>query len=165
MTGGERIRYLRKTTLNLTLEKFGKRLGVGKSAISDIENERNALSDQMAKSISREFNVREEWLRDGEGEMFVRQSRNERIAEFINAIQMEDDGSFKKRFIAALSSMTTEEWGIVAAIAKKMAEENMQEDPGEEDSAPTREELHAELDRQLDLEKKAGEESSVIKNA
>lgn len=69
MTIGERIKELRKS-LGLTLEEFGKKLGVGKSAISNIENGSRNLTDQMSLSIRREFNVREEWLRDGIGEMF-----------------------------------------------------------------------------------------------
>lgn len=66
----ERIKELRKT-LGLTLEKFGERVGVTKVAISLIENNVNSVTDQMFKSICREFNVNEEWLRDGSGEMFI----------------------------------------------------------------------------------------------
>ena len=66
----ERIKQLRKC-LGLTLEKFGERLGVGKSVLSQIENGRSSLTDQMFKSICREFSVNEEWLRDGTGEMFI----------------------------------------------------------------------------------------------
>lgn len=69
MTIGERIKELRKS-LNLTLEEFGKKLGVGKTAISKLEKSERNLTDQMALSICREFNVREEWLRDGTGDMF-----------------------------------------------------------------------------------------------
>lgn len=65
----ERIKQLRKE-LGLTLEKFGERLGVGKTAISKIERGENGVSEQMLKSICREFNVREEWLRTGEEPMF-----------------------------------------------------------------------------------------------
>ena len=65
----ERIKQLRKT-LGLTLEKFSNRLGVGKTAISKLENNENNLTQQMFKAICREFNVNEEWLRDGTGEMF-----------------------------------------------------------------------------------------------
>lgn len=64
----DRIKELRKT-LNLTMEKFGARLGVGKTAISKLENGERNLTDQMFKSICREFNVREEWLRNGSGKM------------------------------------------------------------------------------------------------
>lgn len=66
---GERVREIRKT-LNLTLEKFGDKLGVKKSAISDIESGRNSLTDQMARSICREYNVNYDYLMYGEGEMF-----------------------------------------------------------------------------------------------
>lgn len=65
----ERLKELRKH-LNLTMEKFGEKLGVGKTAISGIESGRRNPSDQLLKSICREFNVREEWIRTGNGEMF-----------------------------------------------------------------------------------------------
>lgn len=65
----ERIKELRKA-LGLTMEKFGKRLGVKKNSVSQWESGVNNLTDQMFKSICREFNVNEEWLRSGEGEMF-----------------------------------------------------------------------------------------------
>lgn len=63
-----RIKELRKK-LGLTLEKFGERLGVKKAAVSKWENGDN-ITDQMFKSICREFNVNEEWLRSGYGDMF-----------------------------------------------------------------------------------------------
>ena len=64
-----RIKELRKA-LGLTMEKFGEKIGVKKAAISKLEKGENNVSDQMFKSICREFNVSEEWLRTGEGEMF-----------------------------------------------------------------------------------------------
>lgn len=69
MTQGERVREIRKE-LGLTLEKFGEKLGVKKNAISQLENGRNALTDQMVKAICREYNVNYDYLMDGEGEMF-----------------------------------------------------------------------------------------------
>lgn len=69
MTIGERVRCARKT-LGLTLEEFGKRIGLKKNSVSQIENGHNELTDANAVSICREFNVREEWLRGGTGDMF-----------------------------------------------------------------------------------------------
>ena len=46
MTQGERVKELRKT-LSLTLEKFGQRIGVGKSTVSDLENGRRSFSEHM----------------------------------------------------------------------------------------------------------------------
>lgn len=70
MTQGERVKEIRKN-LGLTLEKFGEKLGVTKTTISRIEKGVNNLTDQMAKSICREYNVNYEYLMDGEGEMFT----------------------------------------------------------------------------------------------
>lgn len=69
MTQGERVKEIRKE-LNLTLEKFGEKLGVGKTAISNIEKGNRNLTEQMAKSICREYNVNYDYLMYGEGEMF-----------------------------------------------------------------------------------------------
>lgn len=70
MTQGERIKDVRNS-LGLTLEKFGEKLGVTKTAISRIEKGERSLTEQMAKSICREFSVDYMWLTTGEGEMFV----------------------------------------------------------------------------------------------
>lgn len=69
MTHGERVKEIRKT-LNLALEKFGEKLGVGKTAISNIEKGNRNLTDQMAKAICREYNVNYDYLIYEEGEMF-----------------------------------------------------------------------------------------------
>lgn len=69
MTQGERVLEVRKT-LKLTLEKFGENLGVAKTTISRIEKGINNLTEQMAVSICRTYNVNYDWLMSGEGEMF-----------------------------------------------------------------------------------------------
>ena len=62
MTQGERVRMIRKhPNVNLTLEKFGEKLGIKKSALSLIENGKNNLTEQMAKSICSEFRVNYFW--------------------------------------------------------------------------------------------------------
>lgn len=52
------------------MEDFGAVIGMGKSAVSRIENGVNGTTDQTIRSICREFGVNEHWLRTGEGEMF-----------------------------------------------------------------------------------------------
>ena len=121
MKQGYRVRELRKE-LGLTLEKFGKSLGVGKTAISKIENGENGLTDQMILSICREFNANEEWLRTGEGDMFVPLTRSEAIAEFAGSLMKEEDASFKKRLIEALAKLNEQEWEVLEGIARKLTE-------------------------------------------
>lgn len=99
MTQGERVKELRKS-LSLTLEKFGQRIGVGKSTISDIENSRRSLSEHMTKSICREFGVDYMWLTTGEGEMFV--ESDDDFYERIDRIMAGEDEARKNLFKSLL---------------------------------------------------------------
>ena len=72
MEPGDRVKIIRKEA-NLTQESFGKRLGVSKVAVSIVENKVNSLSDQMLRSICREFRVNEKWLMSGSGNMHIPQ--------------------------------------------------------------------------------------------
>lgn len=69
MTQGERVLEIRKA-LGLTMDKFGEKLGVQKSAISKVEKDKVNLSDQMVRAICREYNVNYDWLMDEDGDMF-----------------------------------------------------------------------------------------------
>lgn len=70
MTQGERVREVRKS-LGLTLEKFGEKIGMKKNSVSQIENGKNNVTDANVKAICREFNIGEEWLRTGSGNMRI----------------------------------------------------------------------------------------------
>ncbi|MCI5919809.1 MAG: helix-turn-helix transcriptional regulator [Roseburia sp.] len=117
----ERIRELRKT-LGLTLERFGEALGVGKTAINKIESGQNNVTEQMFKSICREFDVREEWLRTGEGEMFKELSRSEKIAVFLTDVLKDEDDSFRKQFIEAFSELDLNDWKVLEGICNSIIE-------------------------------------------
>lgn len=82
MTQGERVREVRKS-LNLTLEKFGEKVGAKKNTMSSIETGRNSLTEQMLKSICREFDVNEQWLRTGEGEPFRERPLSEEVGYYV----------------------------------------------------------------------------------
>ena len=123
MNDYERIKILRKE-LGLTLEKFGGRLGVTKVAISNIENGKRALTDQMFTAICREFKVNPEWLRNGEGEMHITMTRNESIAFFVEELMKEADDSFKLRLVDILSKLDEDEWEVLGNLAKRLAEED-----------------------------------------
>lgn len=71
MTQGERVKKVRKS-LGLTMDMFGEKLGVGKSAISKVEHDQCNLSEQMAKSICREFHVNYTWLTTGKGDSEIK---------------------------------------------------------------------------------------------
>lgn len=119
MTQGEHVKEIRKA-LGLTLEKFGEKVGVGKTAISNIEKGNRNLTEQMIKSICREFNVNEEWLRTGTGEMFVSLTRNELIADFMTDLLKEEEESFRKRLIEAFAGLDSSDWEDLERIAMKI---------------------------------------------
>lgn len=83
MTQGERVKTVRKSK-EMTMEEFGKRLGVTRTAISNIEKGYRGLTEQMLKSICREFSVDEEWLRTGDGDMPQKLSEEEEIAALVS---------------------------------------------------------------------------------
>ncbi len=64
-----RIKTIRKS-LKLTQKDFAEKLGVKRNTVAQWEIGVNGLSDQVIKSICREFNVNETWLRYGEGQIF-----------------------------------------------------------------------------------------------
>ena len=91
MTIGERIKVLRKEK-NLSMEDFGSVIGMGKSAVSRIENGVNGTTDQTIRSICREFGVSEHWLRTGEGEMFEELTDQQKILKY-TALLLKDKDS------------------------------------------------------------------------
>lgn len=119
MTQQERLKNIRKH-FNLTMEKFGNRLGVTKMTISRLESGSNNLTEQMTKSICREFNVNEEWLRTGEGEMFLPVSRKSQIEKLTNQLISEESNSFKNRFISVLADLTENEWEFLEEKAMQL---------------------------------------------
>ena len=95
MTRNERVKEIRKT-LGLTLEKFGERIGVTRGSMSNIENGNRNLTEQMTKSICREFSVDYMWLTTGEGEMFI--DTDDDFIERIDRIMAGEDEARKNLF-------------------------------------------------------------------
>lgn len=90
MTENERIKEVR-TSFDMTMEKFGDRLGVTKVAISNIERGNRNVTEQMIKAICREFDVNENWLRTGEGNMFIELSEQEKVMKFTGLLLKDED--------------------------------------------------------------------------
>lgn len=125
MTVNERIKYLRTELLKnkqgkkMTLEEFGDRLSVGKTAISKIETGENNVSDRMIKQISIEFNVSEVWLRDGEGEPFLTMDRDDEIMAAVGKILADEPESFRRRWISVMCRLSPNEWAVLEKICKE----------------------------------------------
>ncbi len=117
MTQGERVKEIRKS-LSLTLEKFGERIGVGKSTISDIENGRRSLSEHMTKSICREYGVDYIWLTTGDKEMFL-DSDNDFRKRIDRIMASEDDA--RKVLFKSLLDASDDDIATIKRFIKKTA--------------------------------------------
>lgn len=86
----KRIKEVREYS-ELTQEEFGKRIGSARNTIANYETGNRTPSNAVITSICREFNVNEEWLRTGKGEMFLSVNKDERFAANVGKIQRTDD--------------------------------------------------------------------------
>ena len=110
-TLGKRVKEIR-TALNKTQEEFGSQIGIKKNSLSQIESGKNALTQQNIVAICKTFHVSEDWLRTGEGEMFIHVSRADELQSLIDASLSEESGEFKRRLATAVMRLTPEQLRI-----------------------------------------------------
>ena len=118
---GERIENLIKQ-LGITKTKFAEKLSVSQPYISKIIISGYVPSYRLIEDICEKFNANEKWLRTGEGEMFIRKTRSETIADFMVDMLNEEEPSYKRRLIEALAELSTDEWKLLENITLKLAE-------------------------------------------
>ena len=118
MNQNERVKELRNV-LGLTLEKFGEKLGVTKTAISRIEKGERNLTVQMAKSICREFNVDYIWLTTGKGQMFMDLETD--VLDSIDRI-LAGENEFHKNLFKTFAQLSEEELVVLENILDKFIE-------------------------------------------
>lgn len=118
----ERIKLLRTEQLHMTQTEFGEALGVKRDVINNIENNRlknPEKQEPIYRLMCEKFNVSEEWLRTGNGEMFIPLTRDQLITGFAADLIMEDD-TFKKRLVEALAKLDESEWEVLEKLAENL---------------------------------------------
>lgn len=118
----ERIKLLRTEQLHMTQTEFGESLGVKRDVINNIENNRlknPEKQEPIYRLMCEKFNVSEEWLRTGNGEMFVPLKRNQLITDF-TADLIKEDETFKKRLVEALAKLDENEWEVLEKLAESL---------------------------------------------
>lgn len=147
----ERIKELR-LKLGLSQDEFGRRLGVTRGAITNIELNKVEPKPLFIDLMCREFNVSETWLRTGDGEMFVSRSRSDAIAQEVNRFMADHPDSFRERLISLLIRLDEKQWEILEQYARQLVDDHDHEPSIEERVEAYRQELLAE--------EKGAEESS-----
>lgn len=118
----ERIKQVRKH-YNLTLEKFGERIGIKKSSVSLLESGKNNPSDQTLKLICREFNVSYAWLKDGIGDMLQETDEDDDVNRL-----MLTGSDFAKTVFRTLAKMPPECWAVFQAFVDQLKSEQQKSD-------------------------------------
>lgn len=107
-----RIKQVRNA-LGLSQDEFGKKLGVTRGAITNIELNKVEPKPLFVSLICQTFNVSDRWLRTGEGEMFLQRSTEDEIAAFMGDVLKDEPDNFRRQFIAALARMDDSGWAVL----------------------------------------------------
>ena len=170
MSIGERIKQIRKEN-KLTLEKFGAYLKISPQSVSKLERGVSNPSDQTVFLICREFHINEEWLRTGEGEPHqaayqdslweIVQSRGLDSADYalISGI-MDMPAEVRKALITAIVDIADKVkrgeplTAIPTMAVVEPVEQEQPEEPAEEESDLSEEEIEARVANYRDLLKR-----------
>lgn len=128
----ERIRILRKEVLKMSQEVFAERLGVSRSVIKNIELNALARPDQklsLYKLICSEFNISEEWLLNGTGDMYA--SNEAEYSALIDRV-MTGQNEFAKNIFKTFSLFDEADWEALRRMIDKYIDVADAEDVPEE---------------------------------
>ena len=118
----ERIKKVR-LVLGLSQDEFGRRLGVTRGAVTNIELNKVAPKPLFVNLICREFNVSEEWLRTGNGDMFQPKSRNEMLLEYALDVAESPSSDIKVQILSVMAKLNSDQWEVLAQVAKMFLDE------------------------------------------
>ena len=113
-----RIKQIRKEK-NLTQVEFGERIGVKGNTVTNYETGLRNPTDAVILSICREFNVNEDWLRNGTGKMY--KERDGSFTELLSELEESDD-DFIKSLITVYMGLDEDSKSALRKIAKEMEE-------------------------------------------
>ena len=105
----DRFKELRKE-LNVTQQEFADKLKISRNFVAQIEMGSKVPSDRTIDDVCREFNVNEEWLRTGNGDMFVPGIKDKQISAMLADVMKSGEDSFRHRLVSALARLDDEGW-------------------------------------------------------
>lgn len=110
---GERILMIIDAA-GISKTEFAKRLKVSPAYVSKMVNKDYEPSDRLIDSICIAFDVSEDWLRNGTGEMFVSRKTNMRVQAWIEKVLAGRPEDIRYRAVSLLADMPEEWWDILA---------------------------------------------------
>lgn len=105
------------------MSAFARAIGVTPAYISKLKNEPDRMpSDRTIADICRVFSVREEWLRNGTGNMEEPVSREEEISNLVGQA-LDGSSEFKLAVIRMICSRTDSELQALEAALRNIYEQ------------------------------------------
>lgn len=116
----DRFKKLRKE-LNVTQQEFADKLKISRNFVAQIEMGSKVPSDRTIDDVCREFNVNEEWLRTGNGDMFVPGIKDKQISAMLADVMKSGEDSFRHRLVSALARLDDEGWDNLEKLIDKIS--------------------------------------------
>ena len=125
MKGGfdmnNRIKELRKS-LGLNQKEFGEGINLSKSQIACYENGSRNVTDRSISDICEKYNVNEEWLRHGIGEMFKPEPEIDELAYLMGMfISNNSEDESRTKIIQAMLSLDDDGWKFIEGLVERIA--------------------------------------------
>ena len=115
------------TELSMTKTSFAKALNLSQPFVSNICAGASQPSERTILDICREFNVNEQWLRSGEGDMFLRLSRNDEIAAYVARVMKDESAYYQQKMLLFFSRLSPEMLRKLEEVAKDILSEPKKE--------------------------------------
>lgn len=100
---------------------FADFLGIPPSNLASYETGRRTPTDAVIQLICQKCSVNEDWLRTGNGEMFIPETKDEQITNMLADVLKSEDSDFKKRLIVALSKLDEPGWNALEKFIDSIA--------------------------------------------
>lgn len=105
----------------VTQTQFAESLHVTRDMIATYESGKVEPTPLFISTLCDKYNINEEWLRTGSGDMFKKITKKEAITDFFADILNDEPDTFRFRLINALAELPVEEWEMLADICDRIA--------------------------------------------
>ena len=119
-----RIRKIRKSQPNKeqrTQQAFADKINISRSQLSYYESGTVTIPDRSVKDICEKYNVSEEWLRFGTGEMYKPEPELDELAYLMGMfVANNDESTTRAKIIKAMLSLDDDGWKVIEGLVEQM---------------------------------------------
>lgn len=113
--------------LSMTKTSFAKALNLSQPFVSNICAGASQPSERTILDICSKFNVNEQWLRSGEGDMFLKLSRNDEIAAYVARVMKDESAYYQQKMLLFFSRLSPEMLKKLEEVAEDILSEPKKE--------------------------------------